>query len=63
MTRYFVVAAPGHYGDRARVQSSHSTLALARRAAWRGESIRCGEKRKGDVWLRCYEDVYPEVSR
>ena len=62
-TRYFIVPAPGHYGDRARVQSSHSTLALAWRAAIHGETVRRGEKRKGDEWLRCYEDIYAEVAR
>ena len=35
-TTYFVTPAPGHYGDRARVISSHRTLAAARKAATTG---------------------------
>ena len=60
--RYFVVPAPGHYGDRARVYSSHDSLAAARRAAASPSVvIREGDKRKGDEWLRAYEDVYPRA--
>jgi hypothetical protein len=32
-TYYVVVDAPGHYGDRTRVMSTHRTLDAARRAA------------------------------
>jgi len=60
--RYFVVAAPGYYGDRARVVSSHSSKKLAQRAAGKGEVVRRGDKRKGDVWLRSSERVYPSVE-
>ena len=57
-TNYFVVPAPGHYGDRARVLSSHATLAAARKAAGRGYTVRIGTLRKGDNWLRVYEETY-----
>lgn len=58
---YFVVPAPGYYGDRDRVMSSHSTLRLAKRAAsGSGWVVREGQLRKGDRWLRVYEGVYPE---
>lgn len=61
-TQYFVVPAPGHYGDRATVLSSHATLKAAIRAAGAGYSVRVGDKRKGDVWLRVYEESYPMAS-
>lgn len=60
--RYFVTPAPGYYGDRSTVLSSHATLAAAQRAARRcGPSavVRIGDKRKGDEWLRCAEAHYP----
>jgi hypothetical protein len=56
--QYFVTPAPGHYGDRARVISSHSTLAAARRAATRGYVVRVGSLRKGAEWLRSSEGIY-----
>lgn len=59
-TAYFLVPAPGHYGDRAKVLSSHRTLDAARRAAkWSGTCIRVGEKVRGQEWLRVYEQTYP----
>lgn len=59
---YFVVPAPGYYGNWARVMSSHSTLAAARRAAtWKGVVVRKGELCKGAEWLSCYEETYPEA--
>jgi hypothetical protein len=65
MTCYFIVPAPGHYGSRAKVISSHRTVEAARKA--KGDSavyvIREGHKRKGDVWLRVFEgSLYPVVS-
>ena len=59
-TKFFVVPAPGHYGDRARVYSSHTTIGAARKATKKSEGvvIRAGSKRKGDVWLRVYEESY-----
>lgn len=57
-TRYFVVPAPGHYGDRARVLSSHATVTAAKRAAGRGFVVREGALRKGAAWLRVYEETY-----
>lgn len=59
-TRYFV--APGHYGDRARVSSSHATLAAALRQATPGWAAYEGDKRKGDEWLRVYEQHYTRVD-
>lgn len=56
---YFVVPAPGHYGDRAKVWSSHRSLAAARKAAGPGYVVRKGELRKGANWLRVYEEIYP----
>lgn len=58
-TQYFVVPAPGHYGDRARVSSSHATLAAAKRAATARYVVRVGSLRKGDVWFRSSEQIYP----
>ncbi len=58
-TKYFVVPAPGHYGDRAQVYSSHRSFAAARKAAGSGAVIRQGSHRKGDLWLRVYEETYP----
>lgn len=57
-TQFFVVPAPGHYGDRAKVVSSHRTLAAARKAAGRGWEVRCGALTKGDEWLRVYGETY-----
>lgn len=59
--QYFVVPAPGHYGDRARVISSHRTAAAAQRAATRGYVAREGVKAKGDLWRRADEQHYPVV--
>jgi len=56
---YFIVPAPGHYGDRARVVSSHATLDAARKRAKKGMVVRTGRKVKGDLWLRVYEQTYP----
>lgn len=58
-SRFFVVPAPGHYGDSARVISSHATLRAARRMATAGYVVRTGEKRRGNIWLRSYEELYP----
>ena len=71
-TSYFVVPAPGHYGSRTTVLSSHRTLAAAMRAAraghsqsklglgwWRPYVVRVGSLRRGDEWLRSSEAIYP----
>lgn len=60
-TTHFVVPAPGHYGDRARVMSSHYSLAAARRHARPGTGcvVRVGACRRGETWLRVYEETYP----
>jgi hypothetical protein len=60
-TQYFVVPAPGHYGDRARVISAHATVAAAKRAATSGYVARVGCLRKGSEWLRSSEQIYPAV--
>lgn len=62
VTTYFVVPAPGHYGDRARVVSSHRTRAAALAARGPGYVVREGGKRRGDEWLRAYEATYPSVQ-
>lgn len=65
VTRYFVVDAPGHYGDVTRVWSSHHTLPAALKAARPIGSgshryvVREGGLRKGDPFLRVYEETYP----
>lgn len=58
-TTHFVVPAPGHYGDRARVVSSHRSLAAAKRAAGAGYVVREGSLVKGSEWLRSSEAIYP----
>ena len=60
-TSYFVVPAPGHYGDRARVLSAHYTLPAALRAASPGYVARKGALERGSIWFRVYESVYPMV--
>ena len=63
--RYIVVLAPGHYGDVTRVLSSHASASAALRAVggnWR-YVVRQSESRKGDRWLRVYEETSPIVER
>ena len=55
---FFIVPAPGHYGDSARVYSSHKTLDAAKKACGRGCVVRVGEMRKGAKWLRAYEEIH-----
>lgn len=59
LAAFFVVPAPGHYGDTARVFSSHRSLAAALKAAGPGYVVRKGHLRKGYKWLRVYEQTYP----
>lgn len=61
-TRYFVVPAPGHYGDTARVVGSYRSYREARRLATRGWVVRLGSPARGDEWLRVYEMAYPIVD-
>jgi hypothetical protein len=61
VTTYIVVPAPGHYGDRTRVMSSHRTLRAALRAAGPGYVVRASSASKGDTFLRCYEQTAREV--
>lgn len=64
---FVVVPAPGHYGDRTTVISSHSTAEAARKAAATASGsvfravAREATKRKGDEWLRVYEETSPVV--
>lgn len=59
--RFIIVPAPGHYGDRAYVYSSHATLEGARRAVGGSAAlcIREGSLREGAAWLRVYEEAHP----
>lgn len=59
---YFITAAPGYYGDRSVVFSSHKTLDAALRAAGKGHAIWRGHKQKGDIWLRVYEQHFERVT-
>ncbi len=59
-TTHFVVAAPGHYGDRTPVISAHRTLAAARKAATRGYVVREGSLSKGVEFTRASESIYPQ---
>lgn len=61
-TRYFVTAAPGHYGDRTPVLSAHASYRAALRFAAPGHVVREGNKRKGDSFLRSSEQHYPPVN-
>lgn len=58
---YFIVDAPGHYGDRSRVYSSHRSLAAAIKARGTDSTVvvRKGALRKGSTWLRASEAIYP----
>lgn len=62
---YFVVLSPGYYGDKTFVRSSHKSVSLAWKAAKRGGAslftVRMGDKKIGDEWLRTYEQIYPIV--
>lgn len=64
MAKFFLVPAPGYYGDRARALSSHGTLAAACKRKGRDSSvvIREGSKSRGDTWLRSSENVYRKVD-
>lgn len=66
MTRYFVCPAPGYYGDRVRVLSSHRTIEAARRAAIGGTHIhyvvRAGHLKKGDWFNSPWDHFYPIVT-
>lgn len=58
-TNYFVVPAPGYYGDTAKVWSSHVNLEATKKATGTSGIVRVGHLRKGDKWLRVYEETYP----
>ena len=64
-TSYFVVAAPGHYGDRTRVVSSHKNATLAKRAARKlgpGFVVREGGKKRGDVFVAASGSIFRIVA-
>jgi hypothetical protein len=63
MSNYFIAPAPGHYGDRASVCSSHRTLDAAKKAATKGWAIYKGDKRKGQEWLRVYEQHFQRCNK
>ncbi len=65
---YVVVPAPGHYGDAARIISTHRTREAARRAAARASRrgacryvARQHWGRTSGPWLRVYEQSAPIV--
>jgi hypothetical protein len=58
-TKYFVVPAPGHYGDATHVLSSHATREAARKAAGSGYVVREGALRKGARFVRADEAHHP----
>lgn len=60
--KYFVVPAPGRYGDKCRVVSSHVTAARAILSATSGYVVRVGSKTKGDVFYRSEEIIYPQFD-
>ena len=60
-TNYIVVSAPGHYGNRTVVLSSHRTARAALRNAGRCYVVRESALVKGDTFLRCYEQTSREV--
>jgi hypothetical protein len=60
-TNYFVVPAPGHYGDTCTVLSSHASLASAKRNASKGYAVRRGTMAKGDRFVRADEQHHPVV--
>lgn len=61
-TKYFIVEAPGTYGDRGHIWSSHRTLAAAKKNCGTGSVVRAGSLKRGDKWLRVYEQTYPIVK-
>lgn len=64
MTIYFLILAPGCYGDYTHVISSHRSLVAARKAR-RGNAriaIREGSASKGDVIYRDAEHLFPRVG-
>lgn len=63
-TRYFVVFAPGHYGDTCKVLSSHYTYRAASRAIEDTTTlvIREGHLRKGDTFFRVDEPLFPYAN-
>jgi hypothetical protein len=54
MSAYFVVEAPGHFGDRAKVVSNHFLLEDALKVATRGYVVKKGHLQKGE-WLSAGE--------
>jgi hypothetical protein len=62
MSNYFIVPAPGYYSDRALVYSSHKTFESAKKVATKGCAIYRGGKRKGQEWLRVYEQHFERVT-
>lgn len=60
-TAYFVVPAPGHYGDETRVISSHKSLAAAKRASGCGYVVREGSLKKGAAFRSSAESIYQTI--
>lgn len=58
MSNFFVVAAPGFYGDKTRVVSSHATIDAAKKAARGNYVVRLGGLKKGNTFFRSSEQIY-----
>lgn len=60
--KWFIVQNSGNYGDKTVVYSSHrnypSAAARLARLPW-GYTLRQGQMKKGEVFLRSYESIYP----
>jgi hypothetical protein len=55
--RYIVTPAPGWYGDKTRVLSSHTSLQAALQAAGGHYAVYIGNERKGALWLAVYAQM------
>lgn len=63
LLRYFVVPAPGTYGEVTSVLWSGKNLDAAKGMAPRGYVIRLGSKKAGEKWYSREEADHPEVWR
>lgn len=59
--RYFVVPAPGTYGDVTSVLWSSKKLEEAKGMAPRGYVVRIGDAKAGSKWYPSYEADHPVI--